>query len=480
MTVATDSTLIPPDWRQPDAPRAIKRLLCLIPMACAGAAALADPPSDGSALTLSDELTTRVPWRVAEPVEPLPPPNLSVTPTLSLWLTRQDSGADNGLDSILREKRTGMTIALAQSLAYDSNVFRFDSRASANANGFAQTSDWSGRTRLALALDKTYSRQRLQLDYELTRAAYEHFDFLDHTAQVGSVRWSRADDQGLNLGVNADYRKELEDFGSFRSPVRSMRETQRLAADGFFRLRPELQLGARLEGERRRYPDGTRPANELDVHGADLVLRYTPTSGNSLAITGRRTQGNYPSLGPASGLVKDTEYDQDELFAELTWLSGTGSRLLASAGRVARRYANSLASDFSGNVGQLGAEWQITPRTQIVGAIRYTIGPADDLATRYVSTRGTRIGMVWQHSPKLRMEARLEQSKDSYQGDPGNAADAPPARADSNHTLALEANYQLGVRTLLVLDLAREERNSNLPGLDYETWSAVGRVQWAY
>jgi hypothetical protein len=449
--------------------------------ACLALAAEATPES--TALKPSDSLGARPAGlaRAPEASDPLPPPQLILTPTLSLWLTRSADAAASGLESPWREKRAGLRFDVSQAFSRDSNVFRFPDQTAARAAGFERMSDWMAATRLAMNLDKTFSRQRLRLDYALTRSLYQNFDFLDNTAHIGSFAWSRGEEGDFfSAGANADYRKELEDYGSFRTPVRSMRDTRRLAAEAFLRPLAGVQVGARVQDERRRYPDGTRPGNELDARGADLVLRYVPRPGNTLALTGRRTRGTYPSLRPEAGLVSDTEYDQDELLAEFAWTARSGSRLLAGLGRVKRDYAHPTLSDFSGNTGQLGVEWQLTPRTQVVAATRYAIGPADDLATRYVRSRNQDLGMNWDYSPKLRLTARLEWGKDNYRGDPPAGAEAQAARRDEQRGLALAVTYRLGARTQLVLETARNKRESNLPGLDYENWTALGRLEWTY
>lgn len=443
----------------------------------------ADAPPDATALKPSETLgapPAGVP-RAPEPADPLPPPQLMLTPTLSLWLTRPDDQAASGLESPWREKRAGLRFDVSQALSRDSNVFRFADKATASAAGFERMADWLSATRLAMNLDKTFSRQRLRLDYALTRSLYQNFDFLDNTAHIGSVAWNRGDEGDFfSAGASADYRKELEDYGSFRTPVRSMRDTRRVAAEAFLRPLAGVQVGARLQDERRRYPDGTRPGNELDARGADLVLRYVPRAGNTLALIGRRTRGTYPSLRPEAGLVSDTEYDQDELLAEFAWTARSGSRLLAGLGRVKRDYEHPTLSDFSGNTGQIGVEWQVTPRTQLVAATRYSIGPADDLATRYVRSRNQELGMNWDYSPKLRLTARLEWVKDNYRGDPPADAGAQPTRRDEQRGLSLALTYRLGARTQLIFETARAKRDSTLPGVEYENWTALGRFEWTY
>lgn len=411
----------------------------------------------------------------------LDPPELGMSRSLgegSLQLAADERGSETG--DLPLGKGSGTRISASETLAYDSNVFRLSGPATARAAGLTGLGSWSSQTRLGLGLEKSRAGQQWGLDYELGVQRYGSFGFLDHTTNtlVGRWRWTAGPDWKGEL--SAERRENLDDFAYYRSPRRSVALTQQATGSALYHLGSDWHLGVQAGQGSRRYPDGSRPTNEIDFAGVDTVLRYAPASGAVMAVTRRQASGNYPNLPTGSGALAETSFKQDELFAEATLPLKSGTRLQLRLGKVSRSYGRYAQSDFSGHNGLAGVDWQLTPRTRVSAALRYDTEPAQDFVSSYVAVRGLRLGSLWEYSPKARLEGRLEWRDAQYRGDPGFGPRTTARREDKGVLAALAGTWQSGPRTRWVGSLTRERRASNEAGLDFDYWTLSGSLQWVF
>jgi len=371
-------------------------------------------------------------------------------------------------------------ISIGETLAYDSNLFRLSGPAAARAAGLSRMGDWYSATRLGLGLDKSYAGQQWVLDYDLNLVRYGAFDFLNNNAStaVGRWRWTAGPDWKGEL--SAEHREALDDFAYYRQQQRSLGVTRQYTGSAFYQVVPDWQIGVQAGQGSRRYPDGSRPTNEIDFTGVDTVLRYAPPSGSVVALTRRTVRGNYPNVPTTSGGQSESSFDQEELFADASLPLKSGTRALLRVGTVKRTYGRFPQNDYSGRNGMAGLEWRVTPRTQVSGALRYEVEPAQDFVSSYVATKGLRLGALWEYSPKLRVESRFEWRDAEYRGDPGFGVASGTRRRDRGVLAGVTGMWQIGPQTRGIASLTRENRDSNQAELSFNYWTVAGSLQWMF
>lgn len=377
-------------------------------------------------------------------------------------------------------KGIGSRFRVSETVGYDSNVFRLSGAAAATAAGLAQMGDWLSTTRVGVGLEKSYAGQQLALDYDLSLARYGAFDFLDHNASSAVGRWRWTAGPSWKGELSTEYREALDDFAYYRSRQRSLGVTRQNTGSAFYRVAPGWEVGVQAAQGKRRYPDGTRPSNEIDFAGVDTVLRYVPDSGAVVAITRRRARGQYPNLPTEAGSLAEKRFEQEEVFVEASLPLRSGTRSLLRMGTISRSYGRYPQNDFSGRNALLGLEWQLTPRTQLSGTLRYDVEPAQDFVSSYVATRRLGGGLVWDYSPKLRVEGRMEWRDAEYRGDPGFGAQLASRRKDQGLFTSVAATWQVAAHTRWVTSLTRENRDSTEAGLSFNYWTLAGSLQWLF
>lgn len=411
----------------------------------------------------------------------LDPPALELSRTLSEAST-QIAAEERGSDpsDVPLGKSIGSRITLAETLTYDSNVFRLSGPAAARSAGLGGLGDWNSTTRVGLGLDKRYAGQQWVLDYDLLLSRYRNFGFLNNNANslVGRWRWTAGPD--WNGELSAEHREALDDFAYYRQQQRSLGVTEQLSGSGFYQFAPDWFAGGQVAQGSRRYPDGSRPSNEIDFAGADLMLRYAPVSGAVVALTRRRAQGRYPNAPATSSGLSESRFDQEETFVEAALPLRSGTRLLAKLGTVSRSYQRFPQNNYSGRNANVGLEWRLTPRSTLTTSLRHDIEPAQDFVSNYVAIKGLRVGAVWEYSERLRIDSRLEWRDAQYRGDPGFGMSTGTQREDKGVLAAVAGTWQLAPRTRVVTSLVRERRNSNEAGLSFNYWTLAGSLQWVF
>jgi len=377
-------------------------------------------------------------------------------------------------------KSIGSRIGVVETVSYDSNLFRLSGPAAATAAGLKSMGDWNSTTRLGLGLEKYRAGQQFTLDYELAVSRYRQFGFLDNNANtlVGRWRWTAGPDWKGEL--SAEQREATDDFAYYRQQQRSLGVTRQITGSGFYQLVPDWYVGVQVGQGSRRYPDGSRPSNEIDFAGFDAVLRYAPASGAVVAVTRRRAQGQYPNAPVTSTGLSESRFEQDELFAEATLPLRSGTRVLARLGTVSRGYQRFPQNNYSGHNGSLGLEWRVTPRTQVSATLRHDVEPAQDFVSNYVAVKGLRVGAVWEYSPKLRVDSRLEWRDAQYRGDPGFGVSTAAQREDKGALAAVAGTWQMTTRTRWIASLTRERRTSNEAAQRFDYWTLAGSLQWVF
>jgi hypothetical protein len=377
-------------------------------------------------------------------------------------------------------KSIGTRIRVSETAGYDSNVFRLSGAAAATAAGLAQMGDWLSTTRVGVGLEKSYAGQQLALDYDLSMARYGAFDFLNHNASTAVGRWRWTAGPNWKGELSTEYREALDDFAYYRSSQRSLGVTRQNTGSAFYRVVPGWEVGVQAAQGNRRYPDGTRPSNEIDFAGVDTVLRYVPDSGAVVAITRRKARGQYPNLPTDAGSLAEKRFEQEEFFVDASLPLRSGTRGLLRVGTISRSYGRYPQNDFAGRNGLLGLEWQITPRMQLNGALRYDVEPAQDFVSSYVATKRLAGGVLWDYSPKLRIEGRAEWRDAEYRGDPGFGARVAARRQDQGLLTSVAATWQVTAHTRWVTSLTRENRDSTEAGLSFNYWTLAGSLQWLF
>ncbi len=337
-------------------------------------------------------------------------------------------------------------------------------------------SDQIGVYSAGLAFDRSYSRQRVELDAQLDAYRYQRTSALDYEALNYRAAWHWGLGPDWSGRLAAERRQWVDRLGDSATTSGLVRRTE---ASGLLELQYALAASWQALGgwfERRQKntdPFGQEP--DSSVRGGELGLLYKLASDNSASYRFRQGQGEY-SAAPV--LAAPGDFTEREHLLDLDW---TGSGRLRVQGQLAyldRSHDLRPERDWSGWTARVGAQWDLTGKTMLGAGLVRELGAYQTAQASYFEGYRVYLAPQWQAAPKTLLRLRLEDGERSYKGAP--AGGVASARRDRLQALALELQWQ-ALRTLrLGLSAQRDERRSNQAGADYRAHQVTASAQAAF
>lgn len=313
-----------------------------------------------------------------------------------------------------------------------------------------------------LRFDQTYSLQRVELRADLDAYRYDRSSGLNFNALNYLAAWHWAWGPRWSGRLASERRQWVDRLGDASANGLIRRSETSDLAQAQYRLSPSWRA---LAGVYERRLDNTDPRGlepDSTVRGGELGLRYLLPSDSSLAYRLRQGQGSYSG---ASVLAAVGDFTEREHVIDGSWAATGALRLQGQFGHLAREHAQEPGRDFSGWLGRLGAQWQITGKTTVYAGLMRELAAYQSLDASYYEGYRLFVSPQWQASAKTWLRVRLEQGERSYKGAlPGTLASG---RQDRLSISSLELQWQPLRALNLMASIQRDERRSNIAGADF-------------
>ena len=366
-------------------------------------------------------------------------------------------------------------LRLTSNVTRDANVFRVSESAPdpQAALGTSGKSDYFTTTTVGLLFDKVYSQQHFVANVNQSAIRYHKFSSLDRDAFDYHAAWLWQLTPRISGTLSTDQQQSavlFEDFTVGRRLVKTVTNNQRFTIDGLLFGGWHLLGGASQvdlkNGQVFLAVPGTKQTND------ELGLRYIASSGSSITATRRFSRGIYPGQQGDLNNLLDTGFKVRETELTATWITSMKSTLSGRLTQTERSYDHFAQLDFSGVGGELRYGWTPTARLALnVSALR-TLLPYFQIPTSTTAGSTHRIdntlafAPVWQVSEKVSLNMNAARLVTDYPA--FGTLFAGPSRRDTTRRLSFGAGWAVHPKVNLSATLAREERSSNVPGLDYE------------
>ncbi len=362
-----------------------------------------------------------------------------------------------------------LTPSVFANLHYDSNYFRLsDDPVSTRIDGSSVGNQGSATTRTygaGLRIAKTYSLQDFFIDATVTRYSYSNFSSLDSTGHEidGTYNFKITPSiGGALIYKNTAVPTDQADIG-FQT-VSNIRTTtlKRLDTDwlsgaalhpriSFFEETANSDLPLfQLENSRTRSLSGS--------------LIYLFPSNNTLEAYYRRANGNYQDLLPDPTLLLASSFHERQTGARVLWVFNGLSTLSADAGYLDRTHEGLAARNFSGFVGNLSLNYQLTGKTRLaLFAARQLYSSQSDISSYAVEDRATLTG-TWLATNTISIIPSVQYGRRNFVG---ALVDVPVQLRQITRSATLELRWA-PIRELdLSAIVGHENRNATLSGYQY-------------
>lgn len=372
------------------------------------------------------------------------------------------------------------SLRLTSNVTWDTNVFRLPESAPdpQAAVGIGGKSDYFTTSTIGLLFDKAYSQQRFVANVNQSAIRYHKFTSLDRDAFDYRAAWLWQLTPRVSGTLSTDRQESavlFEDITVGRRLIKTVTELQRFTIDGLLFGGWHLLAGASRSDTKNGQIFLAVPGTTLTNN--EVGLRYIASSGSSITATQRFGRGSYPGQEIDLANLLDTGFKVQETEVAATWIASAKSALSGRLTQTERRYDHLSQLDFSGVGGELRFGWTSSARLLINASLARALTPyfqAPTIATPGSTHRADNtftLAPVWQVSEKVSLNMNAVRVSTDYPAF-GNLFAGPPRR-DITRRLSLGANWLVHPKVNLSATLQREERSSNLPGLDFND-SIVG------
>jgi exopolysaccharide biosynthesis operon protein EpsL len=365
--------------------------------------------------------------------------------------------------------QTGDAVDLfvAQSLSYDSNVFRLSDEADAQARiGSDKRSDIISNTQIGINLNLPVSLQRIVASASLNHARYERFSDLDYTSRNAMASWLWQAGDPLNGEIGYSENHSMASMSNLQGRTINPITRRRTFGNANYLLTPNWQVQGALALSEQRNEESTQQVNDIDQRIMELGINYLSTAANKLGLSLRHGNGDLPNEQRIGSTFYDNSFTQRSAGIVTDWTMTAQSRLRARVDQVQREYDQLGERDWNGTTAHLFYDWRTTETFTLTTEIQRDIGSAEDLQTSFVLIKGIALRPKLEVSPKTRLAALLDYSVRDYYGDARTALGGTQ-RSDTVRVYGVSLDY-LPIPSLTIQLLTqRESRTSNQALTDY-------------
>ena len=356
---------------------------------------------------------------------------------------------------------------VAQSLSYDSNVFRLADEADTRARiGSDKRSDFISNTLLGINLNVPVSRQRFVAAASLNHARYERFSDLNYTSRDAMASWLWQVGDPLNGEIGYSENHAMASMSNLQGRTINPITRRRAFGNANYLLTPHWQLQGGLIMSEQRNEASTQQVNDIDLRVMDLGFNYLSTAANKLGISLRHGTGDLPNEQLIGGRFYDNSFTQRSAGIVTDWTITAQSRLRARVDQVQRQYDQLGERDWNGTTAHLFYDWRTTEAFTLTTEIQRDIGSAEDLQTSFVLIKGIALRPKLEISPKTRLAALIDHSVRDYYGDARTALGGTQ-RSDTVLVYGVSIAYDPLPSLTVQLLTQRESRSSNQALTDY-------------
>ena len=336
---------------------------------------------------------------------------------------------------------------------HDNNVLR-------SSQGAVADHIWVANA--GVRFDQTYSLQRVELRADLDAYRYDRSSGLNFNAANYLAAWHWAWGPQWSGRLSSERRQWVDRLGDVSATGLIRRTETTDQAQALYRLSPSWRA---LAGAYERRLDNTDPRGQepnSTVRGGELGVRYLLPSDSNVGYRMRQGQGSYSG---ASAVAVSGDFTEREHVFDGSWMATGALRMQGQFGHLAREHAQAPGRDFSGWLGRLGAQWQITGKTSVSAGLVRELAAYQTLDASYFEGYRLYVAPQWQAGAKTWLRVRLEQGQRQYKGAPPGALAS--GRQDRLSISSLELQWQPLRALNLIASVQRDERRSNITGADF-------------
>jgi len=345
---------------------------------------------------------------------------------------------------------------------HDNNLFRTNS---------AESSENITNTYVGVRLDKSYSLQRLKLDFTVTDNKYQDNDFLDFKSEDYKAAWLWSLTPYLTGTLSAERKQQLNDFKDLGfSTVQNIRTTENQHFEADLSPHGNWHLLGGFTRSEQTNSQTFNAESDFTMNSVDAGLKYVYRSGTAVTLMGHDRSGEYSNRQSNVASLFDTGFDETEVETKLDWLITGKSKVNLRLAHVKREHDSFSQRDYSGGQGRADYTWTPTGKLQFVVSAYRQLASFQTNDANYTRTDTLNFSPLYSITSKITARANANISERSFLG---NGPIPSTGRVDKEKSATFSIDWAPYRSVSLGANVQRSSRTSNVSNLlDYSDTSA--------
>ena len=325
---------------------------------------------------------------------------------------------------------------------------------------------------------RVVGRQRVRLEARGDYYKYSELERLDHFAYSLAGNWLWEVGNQLSGSVLVGHERRQVDISETQAERLDTVKSTRVAGTAGYLVTPSLRVRGGLAGTRS--DRSTLRETETRSTSVSLGADYVSPLSNTVGLEYRTTHGEAPFRETVAGIgAVSNDYDEREVALVVTYALGAQLRSGLRLGHTSRDYDQLPTRNFNGPTGRLSVDWLPGNKTLLAFEIYREPRSIIDVAASHVLVRGAAFGPSWAVTSKVVLSARVVRDRRELQGDPSLAAGGT-LRDENVHLWRLALGWEPQRFWQVGMALDRGERESNIPGRDYQYTAVMGNLAYVW
>ena len=353
---------------------------------------------------------------------------------------------------------------------HDDNLFRLPSSVDLEPFiGRSSSSENITTTSVMFNINKAYSLQRFELQAGVIDYRYENFTYLNFLAKPYKGVWHWSLTPSLHGNLLTERSQSPTSFTDYRGYRKSNTQTQdRSRFDAEADLSASWHLLGGLTHSSSENDERTQGEDDYRSDSTEIGVRYSFPSGNSVRYVGRWATGEYINReDPILVGLTDNRFEDREHAVSLNWDWGGKTQFDARMAYFEREHEHFAARDYDGVVGSANVNWSISGKSYLRVGVSRQLASDQTLYSSYTETDRFTLSPYWQISDKTALRLRYDIASRDYLGAIANTA--ANGRSDTLSTAMIAFDWNPLRDLTLSASLQRDTRDSNVPGLEFES-----------
>lgn len=319
-------------------------------------------------------------------------------------------------------------------------------------------SDTFKTTEAGLIVERPIGRQILSGRFSASKVAFDRFDQLDYTGKnaQATLEWHLGNHWQGHVG--ATYTETLAPFSDFHNEERNLRVAKRQFVDGAWRFHPTWELHGGWSRDKFHFDLPSQRYNNRTEDVAEVGGDYIAGTTSRVGLVARRVKGSYTDRTGFTSNLLGSEYEQDELKANIYWYISGNTQLQFLGGSVKRKYPANTSRDQSGANGRAVFYWTPTGKIKTTTKLWREFSAVEGALISSALNRGASVEGVYQVTAKIGATALAKTEKRKFSALPGLVVDDLD---DSSRSVQAGVNYAIYPSVLLALNATHDRRTGS-------------------